>query len=262
MTTLTVSDLDVAIGAVPIVEAVGFEARAGELVGLIGPNGAGKSTVVRAIARLLPPRSGAVRLDGVDVRRLTGRDFARRLAYLPQGHTVNWPILVEHLVGLGRLPHRRALTGSGPGDAAAVEAAMARAGVTHLRDRVASTLSGGERARTMLARALAVEAAVLLADEPVASLDPYHQLRVMELLREVASSGHLVVCVLHDLPLAARFCHRLVLMHEGRVVAEGTPDVVLAPRNLAAVYGVVGLHGEHEAEPFVLPWRRQGVEAG
>ncbi|MFP4125205.1 MAG: ABC transporter ATP-binding protein [Alphaproteobacteria bacterium] len=262
MTVLAVEDLDVAIGGVSIVEEVSFGATGGELVGLIGPNGAGKSTVIRAITHLVRPSRGRVTLDGVDIRRLAGRELARRLAYLPPGHIVNWPMLVEHLVGLGRLPHRRPLTGPSVRDNEAVSEALRRADVAHLKHRVALTLSSGERARAMLARALAVEAAVLLADEPVTSLDPYHQLQVMELLRDIARSGHLVLCVLHDLPLAARFCDRLILMNAGRVVAEGPPGEVLAPGNLATAYGVVALHGEHEAEPFVLPWRRRSPRAG
>ncbi|NBC95103.1 MAG: ATP-binding cassette domain-containing protein [Deinococcus-Thermus bacterium] len=261
MTLLTVHDLDVVLGGTTIVEGVAFDARAGELVGLIGPNGAGKSTVVRAVARLLTPARGGVAIDGTDVRRLRRRDLARRLAYLPQGHTVNWPVVVEHLVGLGRLPHARPLIGSGPRDCAAVRAAMDQTQTLHLGARVALTLSGGERARVMLARALAVEAAILLADEPVAQLDPYHQLRVMELMREIARGGDLVLCVLHDLPLAARFCDRLVLMDAGRVVAVGEPGEVLAQENLGAAYGVVGHHGEHEDEAYVLPWRRRLADA-
>lgn len=257
MTRLAAQDVSVDLGGAPVVRGVSFALSGGELVGLIGPNGAGKSTLLRAVARLGPMRAGRVLIDGEQVERLSARALARRLAYLPQGHVVNWPIAVERLVGLGRLPWRRPFAGPTAADAAAVARAMARTDVAAFRDRAAQTLSGGERARAMLARALAVEAPILLADEPAASLDPYHQLQVMELLRDAAHGGDLVVCVLHDLALAARFCDRLILLAGGRVVAEGPPRDVLADAHLGAAYAVEALRGEHDKQLYVLPWRRR-----
>ncbi|WP_439814568.1 ABC transporter ATP-binding protein [Zavarzinia sp. CC-PAN008] len=257
MVGLDVRDVAVAIERHPIVRGVSLTAQGGALIGLIGPNGVGKSTLIRAIAHLVPLAGGRVMVDGQDVTRLSRADLARRVAYLPQGQTIHWPINVGHLVALGRLPHLSPFARLAPADRLAVEQAMARTGVDTLAGRVATTLSGGERARTMLARALAVEAPILLADEPVAALDPYHQLQVMELLRSIAHDGRLVVAVLHDLTLAARFCDRVVLMSDGQVVADGPPAEVLSDANLSRAYRVRGLYGRHEGEAFVLPWRRE-----
>lgn len=258
---LEARDVAVDLGGRRVLEGFSLDAGGGELIGLIGPNGAGKSTALRAMARLIPRRAGAVTIDGRPLERLAARDLARRLAYLPQGHAVNWPMAVERVVGLGRLPWRGPFGGPSEADRAAVARAMLRADVAAFAARPATELSGGERARVALARALAVEAPILLADEPTASLDPYHQLQVMDLLREAARAGDLVIVVLHDLTLASRFCDRLVLLAAGRPLAEGAPGEVLTEARLAAAYGVEGYRGEHAAERFVLPWRRL-VRAG
>ncbi len=227
--------------------------RSGEMVALIGPNGAGKTTLMRVLADLQPLQAGEARYDGRPARELGRGELARRVAFLAQGGAAHWPLRVDHLVGLGRLPHRRAFLGLSAADHAAIEAALAAADVAHLRARTLGALSGGERARVLLARALAVEAEMLLADEPVAALDPLHPLRAMELLRSVARSGAGVVAVLHDLTLAVRFCDRLIVLAGGRVVADGPPSV-LTDAVVAAVYGVEALRGEYRGEPFIVPW--------
>jgi len=231
---------------------------AGELVGLVGPNGAGKTTLLRALAGLLPIAAGAVRYDGRDAAALGRAKLARRVAYLAQSGLAHWPLSVEHVVSLGRLPHRRPLSPPSAADRAAVEAALAAAELAELRDRPIGSLSGGERARALLARALAVEAEILLADEPIAALDPLHQLRAMALLKEVAGKGAGVVAVLHDLTLASRFCDRLIVLAGGRVAADGPPPAALSDAVLAEAYGVTALRGERDGEVFVLPWRSAG----
>ena len=255
MTRLTADGINVRIDGAEIVAGASLAAAAGELVGLIGPNGAGKTTLLRAVAGLAPC-DGTVLLDGRPAAALDRRAFARALAYLPQGHDVHWPLTARRLVALGRLPHLAPWQRPGPADAAAIDRAMARTDIAHLGGRNVQTLSGGERARVLLARALAVEAPLLLADEPIAALDPYHQLHVMALLRATADAGAAIVAVLHDLTLAARHCDRLVLMHEGRVLAEGDPAAVLDDGNLRAAYRLAALRGTHEGSSFVLPWRR------
>ncbi|HEX4181097.1 MAG TPA: ABC transporter ATP-binding protein [Caulobacteraceae bacterium] len=238
MSALTVHDLSVDIGARPILSDIAFEARAGEVVGLIGPNGAGKTTLLRALCRLIPARTGTVVWDGHPVDRMDARARALTLAYLPQGQTVHWPLSARRLVELGRLPRLGSLGRPAPADAAAVETAMTQADVAHLADRNVLNLSGGERARVLLARALAVEAPVLLADEPTASLDPYHVLRIMGLLRRSADQGRLVIAVMHELGVVTRFCDRVVLLNDGRKVAEGAPKAVLTPERLREVYRI------------------------
>jgi iron complex transport system ATP-binding protein len=206
---------------------------------VIGPNGAGKSTLLRTLAGLVPPAAGTVSLKGVPLSQLRSRERARSIAYLPQGGTIAWPLPVADVVALGRLPH-----GERPGALSergrdAVAAAMTQVGLQGLEDRPATELSGGERARTLLARALAVEAPVLLADEPVAALDPRHQLLVLDVLQGRARRGGTVVAVMHDLAFAARFADEIVLLDSGTVRACGTPGEVLTEPLLAASFGIV-----------------------
>ena len=207
------------------------------LVGLLGPNGAGKTTLLRALAGLVAPDAGRILLDGADLGAMAPRERARRLAYLPQNPECAWPMTAEHVVALGRLPWG-GTDPQHPDTRAAVEASLRETDALHLMGRPMSELSGGERARIFLARALAGQPRVLLADEPVADLDPSHQIGVMEMLRRRAAAGTLVVAVLHDLGLAARFCGRIVLLQGGRVVADAPPAAALTPEALAAVYGV------------------------
>lgn len=256
MTLLQADALTVRHGDVLLVDAVSLELGRGELFGLIGPNGAGKSSLLRALAQLLP-HQGRTRIDGTALDSLSPAARARRIAYLAQGDHTAWPLTVRDFVALGRLPHGR----EDAGGRAAVEAALAHMHLEAFAARRIDGLSGGERARTRLARALAVEAPLLLADEPVAALDPYHQLSVMELLRRQCALGRSIVVVLHDLTLASRFCDRVLLMHQGRAVACGAPRQVLTPAHLQQVYQVQAMHGEHDSEPYVLPWRCQPAAA-
>ncbi|MEM9122231.1 MAG: ABC transporter ATP-binding protein [Pseudomonadota bacterium] len=256
MTRLTVRSLSVDIDKTRILNDVSARFDAGRLIGLIGPNGAGKSTLVRALCNLLSPVSGEVRLNDRALSSYRPKDLARQISYLPQGHVMHWPLEVERLVALGRLPHLGPLQSAGPDDQAMIDRVMARTEITELRRRTVDTLSGGERARVMLARALASATEVLLVDEPVTSLDPYHQLHIMELLKSLAEEGRLVVCVLHDLALAARFCDQLVLMGQGHVLAQGPRDAVLSEEHLARAFAIRPLRGEHEAQAYILPWAR------
>jgi iron complex transport system ATP-binding protein len=237
MTALDLNGVAVTLSERRIVEDITLTLRGGEMIGLIGPNGAGKTTLMRAMAALIPAE-GDILADGAPVRDMRPRQRGRTIAYLPQGGVVHWALSVREVVRLGRLPHIAPLRGPTPEDEAAIESAMARTDVTAFADRALTTLSGGERARVLLARALATGAPVLLVDEPVASLDPYHQLHVMELLADTAARGTLVIAVLHDLALAARYCRRLVLLHEGRIAADGAPEAVLTADRLAAVYRI------------------------
>ncbi|WP_342248843.1 ABC transporter ATP-binding protein [Sphingomonas sp. OTU376] len=237
MVNIRLEQVGVSLGKRHVVRNASAAFVSGTLTGIVGPNGAGKSTLARAMLALVP-HSGRILVDDADVASMARAELARRVAYLPQGQTLHWPLTVERLVELGRLPHLAPMSRIGEADTAAIERAMARADVVGLRDRPATELSGGERARVLLARALAVEAPALIADEPLASLDPGHQIDVMELLQSEARAGGLVIAVLHDLTMAARYCDRLVLIDGGTVVADGTPAEVLTPANLKSVYGI------------------------
>ena len=252
---LEAKQISVELGQRTVVNHVSLRVATGQLLALIGPNGAGKTTLLAALAGLRRFR-GEVWLQGRPLAAWGRRARARTLAYLPQGHIAHWPLTVRRLVELGRLPHLAPWHAPTAADRLAVEAAMQRTDVAELAERSFDSLSGGERARTMLARVLAVEAPLVLADEPVAALDPYHQLRVMELLRDYADSGAAVVVVLHDLTLAARFCDALLLLHQGSLLAQGPAAAVLSSAHLAEAYRVAALHGEHEGQRYVLPWRR------
>jgi len=238
MTALELKRVAVSLGGTPILRGCDLAVGAGGFVGLIGPNGAGKTTLLRAASALLSVDAGQVSLDGMPLSSLPPRQRARRLGYLPQAPAAHWPMTVDRLVALGRMPHLEPWRRPSDGDAAAIEQALRDADVADLRHRVFHTLSGGERVRAMLARVLAGEPDVLLADEPLASLDPYHQFQVIALLRRLADAGHAVLAVLHDLTLAARFCHRLALLDDGRIVADGVPADVLSADNLRRVYRI------------------------
>lgn len=227
-----------------ILTAVNAQLFSGELVGLIGPNGAGKSSLLRVMAGLQQADTGTVSmalttsasLQSLD--RIAARERAQILAYLPQQETPAWPLAVEHLVGLGRAPWHKPMSGKTGRDKEAVERALQLTELSDLRQRIVTTLSGGELQRTLLARVFAGEPNIILADEPIAALDPYHQLHVMELLAGHAQQGGTVLAALHDLSLAARFCSRLILLQKGKIVAEGSPINVLTTENLKKVYGI------------------------
>ncbi|MCQ4269656.1 ABC transporter ATP-binding protein [Pseudomonas kuykendallii] len=256
MMQLQLRDIGVEIDGRRLVDGVSLTLQSGELLGLIGPNGAGKSSLLKALAHLLP-YTGELLLDGVALGELSPRERALRCAYLGQGDQSSWPLRLRDYVALGRLPHRGGwgvparLRGA---DEQAIDAALAQMHLSELAERRFDQLSGGERARARLARALAVGSPLLLADEPVAALDPFHQLNVMELLRQQCAQGKAALVVLHDLTLASRFCDRIMLLDQGRVVDCGSARHVLTPKNLQQVYRVQAMLGEHQEQRFVLPW--------
>jgi iron complex transport system ATP-binding protein len=262
MTTLCADSVSISLGDVHVLAGLDLEITAGEVVGLIGPNGAGKTTLLRAMAGLLPLDGGEIRFDGQPLQRIVRKQLARSLAYLPQGSGSHWAVTVETLVMLGRLPHRGPWRAPSASDQAAVEQALEACDVAQFRNRPTNQLSGGERTRVLLARALASEPKILLADEPVAGLDPGHQLDVMEKLRDLAASGAGVVVVMHDLTLAARFCSRLALLHDKRIFTEGTPAEVLSADILSRCYDIRAYHGSADGKPIVVPLARTDAAGG
>ncbi|MBM3504636.1 MAG: ABC transporter ATP-binding protein [Alphaproteobacteria bacterium] len=256
MSLLALEEIAVALAGRTVLGPVTLKIVPGEIVGIVGPNGAGKTTLLRAIAGLVPLRHGALSIGDRRVERWSQRERARLVSYLPQGAPAHWPLAVERIVALGRLPHLSPWQSPAARDRDAIARAVQATEIAPLLARAVTTLSMGERTRVMLARALAVDAPILLADEPVASLDPGHQLRVMDVLKERAMSGGAVVVVLHDLTLAGRFCHRLVVLDAGKVVAAGGPREVLDAALLERVYGVSAMISGPEQPFFVVPDRR------
>jgi iron complex transport system ATP-binding protein len=234
---LLAHNVNVRLGGTLIVERANLALRPGELTALVGPNGAGKTTLVRALAGLIL-FEGNISVDGRTLASLSPRERARRIAYLPQGNVFHWPLSVANVVALGRYPHTDPFSRVSIDDRAAVAGALSVTETEAFAERSVTTLSGGERARVALARALATQAGVLLADEPTVSLDPRHQLVVMNLLREAARAGGAVLAVVHDLTLAARFADRVLVMDKGRIVADALPHDALTTERIAAVFGV------------------------
>jgi iron complex transport system ATP-binding protein len=249
MSGLLIRNLSVSLKGRLVLDGVAFEAPSGKVTGLVGPNGAGKSTLLRAATGLVPYQ-GEVSVSGLDLKDYSRTERAKIISYLPQIPEVHWPLRAFDVVALGRYPFGGMMERLQSRDLKAIEAAFKAVDGGHLKDRNILNLSAGERARILLARALAVEAPVLLVDEPVASLDPEHQLKVMAVLRGLAKKGRAVVVVLHDLTLASRFCDQLTLVNKGRVIASGQPRNVLNPKNLKSVYKITAKRDKN----WLIPW--------
>lgn len=232
MTLLSLNALTVRRGPCPVVNKATLTIAEGELVGLIGPNGAGKTTLMRAALGLLPHQGHS------DLAKLPPLDRARRAAWLPQTRDIAWPVTVETLVMLGRVPHLSAGQRPRPEDRDAVAGAITTMGLDGFEQRPATDLSGGEQARVLIARALAQETPLILADEPISGLDPGHQIATMEAFADLAKAGKSSLVALHDLGLAARHCTRLILIHQGEICSDGPPEAVLTEGNLAQVFGI------------------------
>jgi iron complex transport system ATP-binding protein len=251
---LTAQDLNVTLGGRAVLNGISLSLSSGHLVALVGPNGAGKTTLLRALAGLVPS-DGAIHVGGDALSSLPLRERARRFAYLPQGHIVHWPLPARDIVALGRYPHGATDPGRlAPKDAEAVLRAMQATDVVEFSDRRVTELSGGERSRVALARVLAVEAPVILADEPTASLDPRYQIDVMKSLRAAADEGVLVIVVTHDLGLAARFADTVLVLSEGRLAAHGAPAAALSDDIMGEVFRVSAYRAEYQREAVIVPW--------
>lgn len=232
---LSIRGLSVSLGKRQVLHQVSAVLRPGRVTAILGANGSGKTTLVKALAGLIP---GDVRLADRRVDMLDVRDRARAIGYLPQDGAVHWDVTVASLVALGRLPHRAPFAGLSDADRAAIDRALAATDTQDLAPRLVAELSGGERARILLARVLAGEPQWLLADEPLASLDPVHQLGLLDRLRVLAGQGMGVVIVLHDLVQAARVADDVLLLREGRAVAFAPAAQALSPEHLRAAFGV------------------------
>ena len=251
---LAAQQLEVTLSGRTVLHDVSLSLPSGQLVALVGPNGAGKTTLLRALAGLVSS-TGTVEVGGDRLSSLPLRERAKRFGYLPQGHLVHWPLPAKDVVALGRYPHGATDPARlSPRDEAAVLRAMQATNVVEFSERPVTELSGGERSRVALARVLAVEAPIVLADEPTASLDPRYQIDVMINLRSAADRGVLVVVVTHDLGLAARFADTVLVLSDGRLVAQGKPAQALSEQVMADVFRISAYRADYRNEAVILPW--------
>lgn len=247
MTLLSVQSLGVKLRNRTIFDDITFEVNPHEFVGLIGPNGAGKTTLMRAILGLTP-HSGQSSLA-----MLKPNDRAKAVAWMPQAREIAWPVSVERVVALGRIPHLAIGQKLPQKDQVIIDTAIARLGLENLRKRAASRLSGGEQARALIARSLVQDTPLLMADEPIAGLDPAHQISTMQTFAGLAKEGCSVVMSIHDLGLAARHCTRLILIAEGGILADGAPSEVLTPELMARAFSITVWHDTTPQGPVFQP---------
>ena len=232
------SDVSVRIAGNTIVDEVSIAGERGRVLGIIGPNGAGKTTILKVLAGLHKPSAGSVTIGGTRIDKMPASTRSTRVAYVPQSTGLH-PFTALEMVLMGRYPHLRRFQIEAEDDAGIAISAMKRMHVEQFQDRRVDTLSGGERQRVLLARALAQQGDVLFVDEPISSLDIKHQLMSLQVLKDEAIKREVAVCaVLHDLNMAARYCDQLVLMSNGRVVANGEPENVITEESIHSVFGV------------------------
>lgn len=245
--------LSLTLGDREVLKDIDLSFGSGQLVALLGPNGAGKTSLLRCLAGLIPIDRGKIDICGDNLMHLHRWQRARHLAYLEQDANCHWPMAVEDVVALGRLPYHLGGSELGGDHKHHIDRALEESDLLALRQRQVNSLSGGERRRVMLARTLATRTQVILADEPIAGLDPAHQLQMMELLSARAKAGVLVIVVLHDPALAGRYCDRLIFMKTGQVIADGNANAVLTSEILETTYGIKTHIEEIQGLPVIIP---------
>ena len=256
--SIVLSNASFGYGAEKTLADLNVAFQAYTMTAVLGSNGVGKSTLLKGILGLIPCLQGRVTIAAQLLSAMSPAERACQLAYLEQNAECHWPLTVQKVVELGRFPHRQQGSSSPDQDCEAIAAAMRMTDITAFAQRPVTKLSGGERARVMLARALAVNAPVLLADEPVAGFDPQHQLTVLTQLRDWAAKGCTVLVVLHDISLALLFCARVLLIMPDGTALEGSAAAILTPENIRKAFNISVIMGEHEQQPWLVPWQAEG----
>ncbi|MCV6611029.1 MAG: ABC transporter ATP-binding protein [Amphritea sp.] len=249
---LTVSRLHAQRSGKSVLRDISLSFDKPELIGLIGPNGAGKSTLMRALSGL-QSYSGSIQLDGTDLAQYAPQALARQLAFLPQERTVHWALDCEEVVMLGRMPYQSGFGRASVGDHRIVERAMQTMDVLEFSRRSFEQLSGGEQARVLIARVLAQEPDMIIADEPINGLDPAHQISLMKTFRELVAAGRTVLTSLHDLSLASHWCDRIIILEHGDLIADGAVDQVMTPQQIRKVYGVETMAVSTSGRTLIVP---------
>jgi iron complex transport system ATP-binding protein len=253
---ITSKELDFYFGNTRILNNITFEAKEGNLIGIIGPNGSGKTTLLKTLSRVLKPAGGLIFLNGTETSKLTPREIARDLAVVPQDTSVNFDFTALEVVLMGRTPHIGRLKKEEEEDRRIALDAMRVTGTIELKDRLITTLSGGERQKVIIAKALAQEPKILLLDEPTANLDIKNQIEIMELINEaVVEKGITAIMAIHDINLAARYCNEMIMLKRGRIFDAGRPKSVLNQKNIREVFGVRSVVNGNPADGsvYVVP---------
>ncbi len=222
-----------------VLDGISFSVAKGEILGILGPNGCGKTTLLKNLNKNLSPESGCVMLDGTDLEEMSKKDIAKKIAVVPQTNEISFSFTVRDIVSMGRMPFQGMLSAESEEDKAIIDDAIRQTGLEKLADRHINTMSGGERQRVIIARAIAQTPNIILMDEPTLHLDISMQFDALNLVQKLArDNGMTVVIVSHDLPMVARYCDRILMIHDHRIHAIGTPEEVLTPENMRVVFNV------------------------
>lgn len=238
-----------------IIRDISLDISQGDFIGIIGPNGSGKTTLLRLMTKILIPQKGSIIFKGKNISSMDLKEFARYAAFVPQDTAINFPFSVLEIVLMGRIPHLKRLQLEAKKDYAIAQMAMFMTDTVHLKDKKINELSSGERQRAIIAKALAQEPLLLFLDEPTSHLDIGHQIQILDLLKNLNRKNNLtVVTVLHDLNLAGEYCNRIVLLNEGVIFKEGTPQEILTYQNIEAVYKTVVIVNNNpiNGKPYVI----------
>ncbi|MCX6650453.1 MAG: ABC transporter ATP-binding protein [Methanomassiliicoccales archaeon] len=236
---LSAQDISFMYREKPVLENVDLTVNNGEILGILGPNGCGKTTLLKLLNRNLHPQSGKVLMNGTDLEDVSKKHIARHIAVVPQSNEIRFAFSVRDIVTMGRMPFLDSFRGESSDDMRIVEEAMEKTGITEFADRLINNMSGGERQRVIIARAIAQEPDILLLDEPTLHLDINHQFEILDLVKKLSDNeGLTVVIVSHDLPMVTKYCDRMVLIHDHRIFAEGTPGEVLTRENMRTAFNI------------------------
>lgn len=239
MVNLRIKNLSFDYRNKPVIEDIDFEIEKGEIIGILGPNGCGKTTLLRNLNKNLSPKSGCVLLDGTDLEDMEKKEIAKNIASIPQSNEIKFAFTVREIVAMGRMPFQEFLQGESRRDMEIVDDAIEKTGISHMSDRYVSTMSGGERQRVIIARALAQTPKILLMDEPTLHLDISAQFDTLNMVHKLSrEEGLTVIIVSHDLPMVARYCDRIVMIHNHKIHAIGKTEDVLTKENMKVVFGV------------------------
>lgn len=243
---LEIKELDCYYSGMRVLQSINLSADKGEIIGIIGPNGSGKTTLLRIISKVIKPKIGSVLIRGKDVQEMKASELARELAVVAQDTGINFDFSVLEVVLMGRTPHLKRFQAEGEKDLAIAKKAMEATDTLHLADRSITEISGGERQRVIIARALAQEPKLLLLDEPTSNLDINYRLEILDLIKKLTKKGLTVIMAIHDLNLAAQYCDRMVMLNNGRIISAGLPEEVLTPENIKHAFKVEAVVRRHE----------------